>query len=390
MSTKNKSKSQKLAPMEGDNQPYYHPVLEKQMIIRFPPDVAARMAGMMEDERFEDFTIKFKDEHHAVVKVFGEKLDAVLVSLPTIVETHRTVDGSHLFKSADIGEILIVYRKGSSSDSTPPGVNTKDFTYDHGLTPPTQRIRTKRAYRQDIARDQQQDSEVGNLDGIEYWEMVEIQLHALLSKDGSAKPICRHEIFEEPDEDPVELEKALRRAGYSQYKGYSGQNIDDSEIDATPSHEPIITIPDEIIDEVAPQAAPASEDEDEEALDLDNLDLGGDDLNFEDHGDAPPAEEAEPAPEAEQRESANSSSDSSSESEEEEDDNEEDELATKMRAREHIVSSIENLERTLAEGRMNDLVATKTRRNLENMKAKLQQLDKEIEMLKNEKEEESD
>jgi TATA-binding protein-associated factor Taf7 len=55
---------------------------------------------LTEDENFEALKIKFSDRHHAAVKIFGEKLSAVLVSLPTTIETHRTVDGSHLFKSA--------------------------------------------------------------------------------------------------------------------------------------------------------------------------------------------------------------------------------------------------------------------------------------------------
>lgn len=240
-----KPKSKPTSLQEEDSQPYYHPILEQQMIIRFPADIAARLTASMEDEHFEDFKIKFVDKRHATVKVFGETLNAVLVSLPTMVETHRTVDGSHLFKSADISEILIVHRPNAA----PKGI-TEEFVSEHGLTPPTFNIVSKRLARQAAVKDGQADSE--SLEGIEYWEMVEIQLSALLSKDRTAKPICRQQFLEEPDVDAVTLEKALRRAGFSQFKGYSGQEIDESELMST-ENEPNVRVPPELLAQVAPE-----------------------------------------------------------------------------------------------------------------------------------------
>ncbi|KAK8852964.1 transcription initiation factor TFIID subunit 7 [Tritrichomonas musculus] len=256
--TKNQSKSRNPTP-DGDEQ-YYHPILETQMIIRFPADIAARLNQAMEDEEegFKDFKICFTDKKHANVKLFGEELKAVLVSLPTIVETHRTVDGSHLFKSADIGEILIVHRANA-----PPDGISEDFVFDHGLTPPTLNIVKKRLAKQEAARANQ--SENSSIDGIQYWEMVEIQLAALLSKEKTAKPVCRQEFMEEPDVDPVTLEKILRRNGKSEFKGYSGTNIDDSEIeDFTLGDDPVVHIPDEIVDEIIPPSNETNESENEE------------------------------------------------------------------------------------------------------------------------------
>jgi transcription initiation factor TFIID subunit 7 len=216
-------------------------------MIRFPPDIAARLIGSMEDEAFQDFKIKFTDKHHAVVKIFGEVLHGVLVSLPTTVETHRTVDGSHLFKSADVGEILIVHRPNA-----PPSGVSADFCYEHGLTPPTTDIVGRRQARQEAAKSQ---GSAGQLEGIEYWEMVEIQLAALLSKDKTAKPWRRQEFLEEPDIDPVVLEKVLRRSGRPEFRGYSGQEIDDGEIDiVNPENEPLVRIPREVLEELDPGA----------------------------------------------------------------------------------------------------------------------------------------
>ncbi|KAK8876299.1 transcription initiation factor TFIID subunit 7 [Tritrichomonas musculus] len=232
----------------GEDEPYYHPILEEQMIIRFPADIAARLNQSMDDEEegFKDFNICFTDKKHANVKLFGEELKAVLLSLPTIVETHRTVDGSHLFKSADIGEILIVHRPNA-----PPDGFSEDFVFDNGLTPPTLNIVKKRLAKQEAARANQ--SESSSIEGIQYWEMVEIQLAALLSKEKTAKPVCRQEFLDEPDVDPVILEKILRRNGKSEFKGYSGTVIDDSEIeDFTNGDDPVVHIPEEIVEEVIP------------------------------------------------------------------------------------------------------------------------------------------
>jgi transcription initiation factor TFIID subunit 7 len=234
--------------------PYHHPVLEQQLIIRFPPDIAAKLSASME-ERFADFRIDFRDEHHASLSVFGEDLDAVLVTLPTLVETHRTVDGSHLFKSADVAQMLIVYRPNSA----PVGV-TNDFFFESGLTPPTQDILAKRQSKRDYFRDNQ-DTDL--LNGIDYWDIVELQLLALASKKDTQKPVCRFEFHDEPDVDPEVLEKVLRAHGRDDLRGYSGRVISDEELaQIGEEHEPIVRVPPEILREwsaPAPEKAEAIE-----------------------------------------------------------------------------------------------------------------------------------
>jgi transcription initiation factor TFIID subunit 7 len=230
-----------------DEGPYHHPILEEQLIIRFPPDIAARLSDLMEDDdqspfserRFEDFRIHFIDDHHARVDIFDEKLEAVLVRLPAYLESHRTVDGSHLFKSGDICEMLIVYRHNS-----PPQGVTPDFVFEHGLTPPMRDIVSKRQAKTEHAKSLQ---DATLLEGIDYWEIVEIQLAALVSKEHTAKPVCRHEFHEEPDEDPVILEKVLRTHGHPELRGYSGVDISDEELsEIVAEDDPIIEIPKEL------------------------------------------------------------------------------------------------------------------------------------------------
>lgn len=349
----NRSKSKvKLTPLqEEDSQPYYHPILEKQMIIRFPADIAARLTAEMEDERFEDFKIKFVDKRHATVKLFGETLNAVLVSLPTMVETHRTVDGSHLFKSADISEMLIVHRPNAA----PSGI-TDEFVSEHGLTPPTINIVSKRLARQAAAKDAQTDT--GSLEGIEYWEMVEIQLSALLSKDRTAKPICRQQFLEEPDVDPVVLEKALRRAGFSQFKGYSGQEIDESELMSTES-DPNVRIPPEILAQVAPEPQPQQEEEEE--------------FEIPDIPDSP----VSTTPTQQEEES---------ESEEEEEEEEESELAIAIRQKEKELDmanvNIMEVRNQIAREHENKYQMDKYMEQLRRMEDRKKAIEKELEELK--------
>jgi hypothetical protein len=122
-------------------------------------------------------------------------------------------------------------------------------------------IMGRRQARQEAAKSQSSGSQ---LEGIEYWEMVEIQLAALLSKDKTAKPWRRQEFLEEPDVDPVTLEKVLRRSGHPEFTGYSGQEIDESEIDiVSPENEPMIKVPREILAEF-PESERFDMEEDEE------------------------------------------------------------------------------------------------------------------------------
>jgi transcription initiation factor TFIID subunit 7 len=243
--------------------PYHHPILEHQLIIRFPPDIAAKLSASME-EKFADFRIDFRDEHHASVSVFGEDLDAVLVTLPTLLETHRTVDGSHLFKSADVSQMLLVYRPNSA----PVGI-TSDFFFESGLTPPTQDILAKRQSKRDYFRDNQ-DTDM--LNGIDYWDIVELQLLALASKKDTQKPVCRFEFHDEPDVDPEVLEKVLRTRGRDDLRGYSGRVIPDDELaQIGEEHEPVVRVPPEILREwsaPAPEKAEIDADAEESELEI--------------------------------------------------------------------------------------------------------------------------
>ncbi|EAY02933.1 hypothetical protein TVAG_040830 [Trichomonas vaginalis G3] len=319
-------------PNSEEDEPYHHPHLEEQIIVRFPADIAQDLIAKMEPEaNFTDFEIVFNDKNHATVKIGQEVLSGILVNLPTIVESHRTVDGSHLFKSADIGEILIIYR----STSAPTNI-TADNTFENGITPPTIDILERRnAQRQSV----RSSDSTNPIEGIEYWEMVEIQLAALLAKDKTAKPITRHEFFMEPDIDAGVLERALRLHVSPEYKGYSGQNIADDDLDKKGMDEdPIVHFPDEILEKFGENkeenseesadnlssAAPDSESTESESSSSEESES---ESSYESENEKASPKETTPAPQPEpqkssQNESEAPESSSSSESSSSEEDDE--------------------------------------------------------------------
>ena len=225
-----------------DNEPYSHPKLQQQVIIRFPQDISARLNAEIETNELEDFEITFIDDKNAKIKIYDEELNGTLYSLPTYIESHRTVDMSHLYKSADIGEILIVERQNTQKKD----YLAENGVFEDGLTPPTSGIVLKRNAKKESAIYETDSS----IKGIDYWEIVEIQLNALLSKDKKSKPIVRHEFFEEPDVDAGHLERVLRKKFGDDYKGYSGTEISEKDLDEDITSEPIIIIPDELIESI--------------------------------------------------------------------------------------------------------------------------------------------
>lgn len=87
----------------------------------------------------------------------GKQLYAAkLVDLPSIIESHKTLDNKQIFKIADISQMLLVERPisseaeamqsaGSSRDAPDAkAFNIDDFIYPHGITPPMRWARKRR------------------------------------------------------------------------------------------------------------------------------------------------------------------------------------------------------------------------------------------------------
>lgn len=98
-----------------------------------------------------DVWFKFKDSRRAVVCVRGHLYSALLVDLPSIIESNKTLDKKAIFKTADICQMLLVSERIKHEDEcfnllTRP----QDITYPHGLTPPMHFVR-KRRFRKRIS-----------------------------------------------------------------------------------------------------------------------------------------------------------------------------------------------------------------------------------------------
>lgn len=374
----------KVKPSTDEDEPYHHPYLEEQIIVRFPIDIASDLIQYMNDSTFQDIEIQFNDKVHATLKIGTEVLNGVLVNLPTMVESHRSVNGSHLYKSADIGEILIVYRK------IPPPIR-EDNTVESGITPPTVNILERREAQKESVRERNSD-ESNSIEGIEYWEMVEIQLSALLAKDKQAKPITRHEFFLEPDIDPIVLEKVLRTNKGPQYKGYSGANIPDEDLIKTVTEQdPIVHFREGILEEFQENkdqedlsdadllsqlssAAPDSGSSSEEESSSGEEESSSEQTEEEKESKQESEQSEQGSPKRESSAAQESESESSSSDEEEEEEN-------------NIDSQIAALEADLA-ARVKRLGETKNENLQAKLKEKITQLQGEIAALKKKKEEE--
>lgn len=89
-----------------------------------------------------------------------------------MIEAQKTVDGRHLFKVADISQMLIVSDPiKDESRITESALNADDYIWPHGITPPMKHVR-KRRFRKRLSR--------------QTIEVVEEQVEELIRKDEEA------------------------------------------------------------------------------------------------------------------------------------------------------------------------------------------------------------
>ncbi|PWN40319.1 hypothetical protein IE81DRAFT_325673 [Ceraceosorus guamensis] len=93
--------------------------------------------------------LKFKDSRRATFKIGNTALPAKLVDLPTILETHKTLDGRQLFKVADISQMLLVGGDGDRREEEEDANDRKGggadaYVWDSGITPPMRYARKRR------------------------------------------------------------------------------------------------------------------------------------------------------------------------------------------------------------------------------------------------------
>lgn len=131
------------------------PAIEEQFILRMKPGPDCEYLREVIDSRQLDNTtdvwFKFKDHRRAVVCVRGNLYAALLVDLPCIVESSKTMDKKAIFKTGDICQMLLVGDRLLSEDAI-FGIPFKqsDIIHPHGLTPPLQYVR-KRRFRKRVS-----------------------------------------------------------------------------------------------------------------------------------------------------------------------------------------------------------------------------------------------
>lgn len=184
---------------------------EEQLIFRMPegPECDKLRESIQKRQLGDDVWFKFKDSRRAVVHVGNSLFSAKLVDLPTITESHKTLDNRQFFKVGDISQMLVVEGKiadeSQASSSGAKGFNIEDFVYPHGITPPMHWAR-KRRFRKRAAR--------------RAIETVEKEVERLLKADKKADDVeyemidAAEEGGSEDDEDDQRGPQA-RRAGAS-------------------------------------------------------------------------------------------------------------------------------------------------------------------------------
>jgi len=137
--------------------------LENQFLLRLPAEPAAALR-----KTIQKGSIDLKDRlyiqlqpdnpsnpclRRGNVRFDGWSMNAKLVDLPTVIESHKTIDRKTLYKTADICQLLICREGDNPSDDEiqsdedkkkDPNKVDKKFVYPHGICPPLKNCRRRR------------------------------------------------------------------------------------------------------------------------------------------------------------------------------------------------------------------------------------------------------
>jgi len=142
------------------------PAIEEHFILRMAPGpdceylrtaISERKIGVPLRDGGANVGMRFfrSDGRRAAIRIKNTFYAAVLVDLPCIVETMKSWDRRGWWKTADICQMLLVYRKVGAEDDArhcalPFDVDDKTWQWPHGLTPPMYNVR-KRRFRKRVS-----------------------------------------------------------------------------------------------------------------------------------------------------------------------------------------------------------------------------------------------
>lgn len=216
---------------------------EEQLILRLPAGDATEKLKERVRKRdvgvdgSEEVSMKFKDSRRALFKVGDTMYSSRLVDLPTMIESHKTLDNRRLFKVADISQMLLAThiikdesevtedagrdRQQSTDPSVAGDFDVDEFIYPHGITPPMHWAR-KRRFRKRAKKKQTT-------------ETVEQEVARLLADDGKAD-VTEYDLVDaaEVEMEDGDGEGAGGGASASGRSKMGGSDRDDGSIAGTP------------------------------------------------------------------------------------------------------------------------------------------------------------
>ncbi|XP_022079540.1 transcription initiation factor TFIID subunit 7-like [Acanthaster planci] len=136
------------------------PELENHFILRMPEHAVGDMRKIINtgSQILKDkLAIEMMgDMRHGTVKFNDEVYSAKLMDLPSIMESHKTIDKKTFWKTADICQMLVCSTEEQAIETEMkekeleekglkrPDRVDKKFMYNHGITPPLKNVRKRR------------------------------------------------------------------------------------------------------------------------------------------------------------------------------------------------------------------------------------------------------
>ena len=155
--------------------------IEEQLVIRFPDDLAEKIHAELDASQVpSDLKVTFTDSRNAQVTIGNRTLHGILLDLPTLVESFRTVDTTQYVKVADISKLLLCLDLSLGDHfELKQKLTENNYQWPNGLTPPMAGILSKRKSKRPP---------------IEDIEAIERQVQKLLDADEAADSVS-HSLY---------------------------------------------------------------------------------------------------------------------------------------------------------------------------------------------------